>query len=190
MLLIDIVETNFQSVSSHADMVLQSWKWTWTPLLLLIDTAKTNCYAQHVLLCADFNETNGLAPTDSLYCRPLPAKKFYVKLGLKMMKYKFSSRYWFEDGEAERRTAAAANPAGKAPSRAPPHAMPRDLPIPDMTAVLPRCAILLLCTAVSRQPPLPPRHAKKAAASSALWCTSLHKSPATASLMRSSTRNR
>ena len=93
-------------------MVLQSWKWTWTPLLLLIDTAKTNCYAQHVLLCADFNETNGLAPTDSSYCRPLAAKKFYVKLGLKMMKYKFSSGYWFEDGEAERRTAAAANPAG------------------------------------------------------------------------------
>ena len=73
----------------RTDMCLQSHKWTWTPALLIIDTAKTNAYAQHVLLCDDFNRQHTLTHKDKQYARPLTAKQFYRILGLKMIKYKW-----------------------------------------------------------------------------------------------------
>ena len=51
--------------------VLHSWKWTWSPILLMFDTIKTNCYTLHVLLCADFNERLGLEHDHKDYLRPL-----------------------------------------------------------------------------------------------------------------------
>ena len=99
------------------DMSLQSHKWTWTPALLLIDTAKTNAFAQHVMLCADYNKTNQLSYTDSRYARPLKAKIFYRILGLKMIKYKCNGGYWFEEKERKRRQKAAATRDPDAPER-------------------------------------------------------------------------
>ena len=94
-------------------MVLHSWKWTWSPVLLMLDTAKTNAYSQHVLLCADFNTHNDLLHTDTDYLRPMAAKEFYRVLGLKMMKYQAQSGYFCESAQSQakgkrRREAAAA----------------------------------------------------------------------------------
>lgn len=98
-------------------MCLQSHKWTWTPALLLIDTAKTNAFAQHVMLCADYNRTNRLNYSDSGYARPMKAKVFYRILGLKMIKYKYNGGYWFEEKERKRRQKVAANRDPNAPER-------------------------------------------------------------------------
>jgi hypothetical protein len=94
----------------RTDMCLQSHKWTWTPALLIIDTAKTNAYAQHVLLCDDYNRQHKLTHKDKQYARPLTAKQFYRILGLKMIKYKYNGGYWFEDKEKARRAKVAAAP--------------------------------------------------------------------------------
>ena len=100
----------------HAGMVLTSWKWTWSPILLVFDTIKTNVYTQHVLLCADYNERNNLNYNSADYLRPYPSKEFYRILGLKMMKYRANAGYWFESKESReaakrKRTNATSNPA-------------------------------------------------------------------------------
>ena len=69
-------------------MVLQSWKWTWSPVLLLFDTIKTNVYCAHVLLCADYNERKRLQHDSPDYLRPHSAKEFYRILGLQMMDWR------------------------------------------------------------------------------------------------------
>jgi LSD1 subclass zinc finger protein len=76
--------------------VLHSWKWTWSPVLLMFDTIKTNCYTLHVLLCADFNEFYKLEHDHADYLRPHEPSQFYRILGLKMMKYRCNAGYWFE----------------------------------------------------------------------------------------------
>ena len=83
-------------------MILQSWKWTWSPILLMFDTIKTNMYTAHVLLCADFNEHGGYGYDSPHYLRPHSAKEFYRILGLKMMAYRPQGEYWFES-DADKR---------------------------------------------------------------------------------------
>jgi hypothetical protein len=96
-------------------MVLHSWKWTWTPVLLMFDTAKTNTYSQHVLLCADYNKRNALGHDDPRYLRPYTTKEFYRILGLKMMKYRAETGYFCESeasqAKAKRSRDAAATAA-------------------------------------------------------------------------------
>jgi hypothetical protein len=93
-------------------MTLHSWKWTWRPVLLLMDTIKTQAYACHVMLCEAHNTRLNIldTPMDPRYMRPLKARHFYIMLGMQMMRYEGKSGYWFEPSEtrdAARQEAAA-----------------------------------------------------------------------------------
>ena len=84
-------------------MTLKSWKWTWSPVLLIFDTIKTNMFAAHVMLCADYNARCCLGHTDPNYLRPYDCKEFYRMLGLQMMEYTEVGQYWFESDVAKAR---------------------------------------------------------------------------------------